>query len=216
MLDAEGRALTVDDVVAAGAAVGAPPAAQGATGAADRERPRRRPGAGRRRGARGQWRRQRASGGPRVPADRARRPPRARDDLPAPRARSHPRAPSASRSSTGRTSSDRGPCCERRGRADVPSVRATRDGRRPILRGVRLAAHTGRGRRRAPTGASSTTASSVASPIVAIMHRRNEDAMQVARIGERVLAVVCDGVSSSAAAADASRRRRGRRRRDAA
>ena len=36
------------------------------------------------------------------------------------------------------------------------------------------------------------------------LHRRNEDAMQVARIGERVLAVVCDGVSSSASAADAS------------
>jgi serine/threonine protein phosphatase PrpC len=36
------------------------------------------------------------------------------------------------------------------------------------------------------------------------VHRRNEDAMQLARIGERVLAVVCDGVSSSAAAADAS------------
>jgi len=36
------------------------------------------------------------------------------------------------------------------------------------------------------------------------LHRRNEDAMQVAQIGERVLAVVCDGVSSSAAAADAS------------
>ena len=35
-------------------------------------------------------------------------------------------------------------------------------------------------------------------------HRRNEDAMQVARVDERVLAVVCDGVSSSAAAADAS------------
>lgn len=36
------------------------------------------------------------------------------------------------------------------------------------------------------------------------VHRRNEDAMQLARVGERVLAVVCDGVSSSAAAADAS------------
>jgi serine/threonine protein phosphatase PrpC len=36
------------------------------------------------------------------------------------------------------------------------------------------------------------------------LHRRNEDAMQMARVGERLLAVVCDGVSSSAAAADAS------------
>jgi serine/threonine protein phosphatase PrpC len=37
-----------------------------------------------------------------------------------------------------------------------------------------------------------------------LLHRRNEDAMQMARVGERVLAIVCDGVSSSAAAADAS------------
>jgi serine/threonine protein phosphatase PrpC len=36
------------------------------------------------------------------------------------------------------------------------------------------------------------------------VHRRNEDAMHVTRIGDRVLAIVCDGVSSSAAAADAS------------
>jgi serine/threonine protein phosphatase PrpC len=36
------------------------------------------------------------------------------------------------------------------------------------------------------------------------VHRRNEDAVQVARVGECVLAVVCDGVSSAAAAADAS------------
>ena len=36
------------------------------------------------------------------------------------------------------------------------------------------------------------------------VHRHNEDAMRVARVGDRVLAVVCDGVSSSAAAADAS------------
>jgi serine/threonine protein phosphatase PrpC len=35
-------------------------------------------------------------------------------------------------------------------------------------------------------------------------HRRNEDAMQVTRVDERLAAVVCDGVSSSAAAADAS------------
>jgi serine/threonine protein phosphatase PrpC len=37
-----------------------------------------------------------------------------------------------------------------------------------------------------------------------LVHRRNEDAMRVARIGDVVVAVVCDGVSSSAAAADAS------------
>jgi serine/threonine protein phosphatase PrpC len=37
-----------------------------------------------------------------------------------------------------------------------------------------------------------------------LVHRRNEDAMQVARVGHSVLAIVCDGVSSSAAAADAS------------
>jgi serine/threonine protein phosphatase PrpC len=37
-----------------------------------------------------------------------------------------------------------------------------------------------------------------------LVHRRNEDAMQVARVGDAVLAIVCDGVSSSAAAADAS------------
>lgn len=36
------------------------------------------------------------------------------------------------------------------------------------------------------------------------VHRRNEDAMHVARVGDAVLAIVCDGVSSSAAAADAS------------
>jgi serine/threonine protein phosphatase PrpC len=36
------------------------------------------------------------------------------------------------------------------------------------------------------------------------VHRRNEDALQVSRVGEQILAVVCDGVSSSAAAADAS------------
>ena len=37
-----------------------------------------------------------------------------------------------------------------------------------------------------------------------LVHRRNEDAMQIVRSGETVLAVVCDGVSSSSAAADAS------------
>lgn len=37
-----------------------------------------------------------------------------------------------------------------------------------------------------------------------LVHRRNEDAMHVARVGDSVLAIVCDGVSSSAAAADAS------------
>ncbi len=37
-----------------------------------------------------------------------------------------------------------------------------------------------------------------------LVHRRNEDAMQIARVGDSVLAIVCDGVSSSAAAADAS------------
>jgi PPM family protein phosphatase len=37
-----------------------------------------------------------------------------------------------------------------------------------------------------------------------LVHRRNEDAMQITRVGESVVAVVCDGVSSSAAAADAS------------
>jgi serine/threonine protein phosphatase PrpC len=37
-----------------------------------------------------------------------------------------------------------------------------------------------------------------------LVHRRNEDAMQIARVGDSVVAIVCDGVSSSAAAADAS------------
>jgi PPM family protein phosphatase len=37
-----------------------------------------------------------------------------------------------------------------------------------------------------------------------LVHRRNEDAMQVLHVGDSVLAIVCDGVSSSAAAADAS------------
>ena len=37
-----------------------------------------------------------------------------------------------------------------------------------------------------------------------LVHRRNEDAMQIAQVGDSVLAIVCDGVSSSAAAADAS------------
>ena len=37
-----------------------------------------------------------------------------------------------------------------------------------------------------------------------LVHRRNEDAMQVARVGDAIVAIVCDGVSSAAAAADAS------------
>ena len=75
---------------------------------------------------------------------------------------------------------------ERRGPVDVPRCGQPATVRRPICE-ARPAAHTGRGGRRAD-GASSTTASSVASPI-APPHRRNEDAMQVARTANGCCAV---------------------------
>ena len=203
MLDAEGRALTVVDVVAAGAAVARLPLPKeqqarltaSVLGAALVLVADGAPA--------GNGNDTRASGGPRLPADRARRPPRARDDLPAPRApvtlgrRAHrargpgERAPTADRA----VSEEDAPTCRACGQpataddrfceacgspltpgvvVDVPDRREFDDG---IVGGV-----TDRGHH----------------------HRRNEDAMQVARIGERVLAIVCDGVSSSAAAADAS------------
>ena len=69
-------------------------------------------------------------------------------------------------------------CCERRRGAAVPSVRAAGAGRRPILRGVRRAAHAGRGRRR-PTGVEFDDGTVGGVTDRGHQHRRNEDAMQV-------------------------------------